>query len=229
MLFKITDLLPHKCEYTRKTLKLSENIWLMVLQYSAASEIIFFMNYLLWMPIFEPLKMNVMMKNGDPRLYELLEELHITFQYHEHPPAPTIEEAVKYWKDLDATHCKNIFFRNHKGNRHYLVILDHRQDLKIHDLEKRLKQGKLTFASPERMMKYLGVTPGSVSPLALINDTEKQVHLFIDEKIKESRTISFHPCINTASLVITYEDFLKFLAHTGNTWEYVQLYDDENL
>ncbi|TVQ88030.1 MAG: prolyl-tRNA synthetase associated domain-containing protein [Bacteroidetes bacterium] len=166
-----------------------------------------------------------MEKNGDPKLYALLEELNIHYEYYAHPPAPTIEEAIKYWKDVDATHCKNLFFRNHKGNRHYLVILDHKQDLNIRDLEQRLKQGKLTFASPKRMMKYLGIEPGSVSPLALINDKDNHVHLFIDENLKNSKTISFHPCINTASLVINYNDFMKFLKHLGNGWEYVRMYD----
>ena len=166
-----------------------------------------------------------MKRNGDGKLYALLDSLGIAYEYYEHPPAPTIEEAIKYWKDLDATHCKNLFFRNHKGNRHYLVILDHRQELNIRDLEQRLKQGKLTFASPKRMMKSLGITPGSVSPLALIHDTDKHVHLFLDERLKESKTISFHPCINTASLVIGYNDFMRFLEHQGNTWEYVRMYD----
>jgi Ala-tRNA(Pro) deacylase len=163
--------------------------------------------------------------NGDPALYKLLETLKIQFEYYEHPPAPTIEEAMKYWKDLDATHCKNLFFRNHKGNRHYLVVLDHRQDLNIRDLEQRLRQGKLTFASSQRMMKYLGITPGSVSPFGLINDWEKHVYLFLDDRLKESKTISFHPCINTASIIISYENFMKFLDHQGNSWEYVKMYD----
>ncbi len=166
-----------------------------------------------------------MEKNGDPKLYTLLNNLEIDYEYYEHPAAPTIEEAIKYWKDLDATHCKNLFFRNHKGNRHYLVILDHKQDLNIRDLEQRLKQGKLTFASPKRMMKYLGIEPGSVSPLALIHDKDRHVHLFLDENLKNSKTISFHPCINTASLVIKYDDFMKFLKHLGNSWEYVRMYD----
>ncbi len=166
--------------------------------------------------------------NGDPALYELLKKLDITFKYHAHPPAPTIEEAIKYWKDLDATHCKNLFFRNHKGNRHYLVILDHRQDLNIRDLEQRLRQGKLTFASPERMKKYLGITPGSVSPLALINDVGRHVHVFLDKNLQHSSSISFHPCINTGSLVISYTDFVKFLNHLGNVWEYVELYDEQD-
>src|SRR5512142_3209776 len=108
--------------------------------------------------------------NGDPKLYETLNQLNIAFDYYEHPPTPTIEQAMVYWKDLEATHCKNLFFRNHKGNKHYLVILDHRQQLDIHDLEMRLKQGKISFASENRMQKYLGLTPGSVSPFGLIHD-----------------------------------------------------------
>jgi Ala-tRNA(Pro) deacylase len=163
--------------------------------------------------------------NGDPKLYEILERLNISFSYHEHPPAPTIEEAMKYWKDLNATHCKNIFFRNHKGNRHYLVILEHTRALDIHDLEKRLKQGKLSFASDERMMKHLGLTPGSVTPFGLINDTGHQVHIFLDENLRKSRTISFHPCINTASIIVKWEDFIRFMDWTGNGYEFVQLYN----
>ncbi len=163
--------------------------------------------------------------NGQPELYNILNELSIKFEYHEHPPAPTIEEAIKYWENLDATHCKNIFFRNHKGNRHYLVILDHRQAIDIHDLEKRLKQGKLTFASPERLMKHLGLTPGSVTPFGLINDKANHVYVFFDENLKKSDKISFHPCINTASLVISFSDFERFMKWTGNGFEYLKLYD----
>jgi Ala-tRNA(Pro) deacylase len=99
------------------------------------------------------------------------------------------------------------------------------RQLNIRDLEKRLKQGKLTFASDKRLKKYLGVEPGSVSPFGLINDTEKNVHVFIDEKLKEFERLTFHPNINTASLVIPASDFLKFLGYTGNTFEYIRLYD----
>lgn len=169
----------------------------------------------------------VSVMRGDPKLYKVLEELDIPFDYYPHPAVPTVEEAVKYWKDLDAFHCKNLFFRNHKGNRHYLVVLDHRQDLNIRDLEQRLKQGKLSFASPRRLQNYLGLTPGSVTPFGLINDMERHVHLFLDERLQEAESISFHPCINTASLVINYSDFLRFLDYCGNTWEYVRMYDSE--
>ena len=84
--------------------------------------------------------------NGDPKLYELLEQLKIKFKYHEHPPIPTVAEAKKYWADVDATHCKNLFFRNHKGNKHYLVVLEHTQQMDISSIEQSLQQGKLSFA-----------------------------------------------------------------------------------
>jgi Ala-tRNA(Pro) deacylase len=162
---------------------------------------------------------------GQKELYELLEKLEIPFEYHEHLPIATIEDARVHWKDYNSGRCKNIFFRNHKGNRHYLVILEHLRQLNIKDLEKRLKQGKLTFASDQRLKKYLGVEPGSVSPFGLINDSEKHVHLFIDEKLNEFDRLTFHPNLNTASLVILKSDLMKFLEHTGNTFEFIRLYD----
>ncbi len=161
---------------------------------------------------------------GDQQLYEFLKDSGIDFEYHEHPPAPTIEIAVQYWKDIhETTHCKNLFFRNHKGNRHYLVIFDHRKDLSISYLEKYLKQGKLTFASEQRMVKYLGLLPGSVSPFGLINDNEHHVYLFLDKDLALQPKISFHPNDNRASLVISYPDFIKFLSIVGNPYEFVEL------
>lgn len=162
--------------------------------------------------------------NGDKRLYEILDRLNIGFEYYEHPPAPTVEIASQYWKDIEATHCKNLFFRNHKGNKHYLVILDCRYALDIKDLEKRLKQGKITFASETRMIRYLGLTPGSVTPFGLINDRENHVHVYLDKNLRNSSRISFHPCINTASIVISFGDFEKFMSWTGNSYEYLELY-----
>jgi Ala-tRNA(Pro) deacylase len=164
--------------------------------------------------------------NGDPKLYETLDNLNISYDYYEHPPTPTIEEAKLYWKDLEATHCKNLFFRNHKGDKHYLVILEHTQQLSIHDLEKRLKQGKLSFASEQRMLKYLNIKPGSVSPFGLINDLQNHVHVFFDSNLKQCSRISFHPNINTASLVIPFSDFIQFMNWTQNPYEFIHLYDD---
>jgi Ala-tRNA(Pro) deacylase len=162
---------------------------------------------------------------GQKELYDTLDSLSIKFEYHEHPPVATIEDAITHWKDYNAGRCKNIFFRNHKGDRHYLVILEHLAQLKIKDLEQRLKQGKLSFASDQRLLKYLGVQPGSVSPFGLINDTENHVHLFIDVKLQDFERLAFHPNINTATLVISKADFISFLNFTGNSYEFISLYD----
>ena len=162
--------------------------------------------------------------NGDPALYQALENLNIDFEYHEHPPAPTVEAALEYWKDIQSTHCKNLFFRNHKGNRHYLVILEHSNKLAIRDLEQLLKQGKLSLASDRRLEQWLGLTPGSVSPFGLINDTENHVHLFIDSNLRKADRLSFHPNINTATIVVSFDDFIRFLVRSGNSYEFINLY-----
>ncbi|MCB8994737.1 MAG: prolyl-tRNA synthetase associated domain-containing protein [Bacteroidales bacterium] len=163
---------------------------------------------------------------GDPeKVKSVLENLGIRFTEYRHPPSPTIEIASEYWKDIPSQHCKNLFFRNHKGNRHYLVILDARQALDIHDLEKRLKQGKISFASDQRLEKYLGLQAGSVSPFGLINDIANHVHVFLDENLRTADFISFHPNLNTHTLVISYADFEKYLNWTGNSYEYLKLYD----
>lgn len=162
--------------------------------------------------------------NEKEKVLHFLGSNRIPFEIYNHPPIPTIEEAMLYWKDIDANHCKNLFFRNHKGNRHYLVIIDHRQALGIHDLEKKLKQGKLSFASENRMDKYLGIKAGSVSVFGLINDTDNHVYIFIDQNLKNSKRISFHPNDNTATVVISTTDFIRFLELSGNEYEWMDLY-----
>ncbi len=162
--------------------------------------------------------------NGDPVVYETLHKLNISFQYIEHPPAPTIEIAKQYWHGHDAQHCKNLFLRNHKGNKHYLIIFDCDKNLAIHDIEKMLKQGKLTFASEQRMQRYLGLKPGSVSAFGLIHDIENHVHVFIDTNLQKASKISFHPNDNTASLIIDFSDFLHYLEFSNNSHEFIKLY-----
>ena len=174
------------------------------------------------------------MLSREETVLNFLREHDIPFINYNHPEGKSIEEAKKWWKDDGSVHCKNLFFRNHKGNKHYLVCLHCDHDLDIHDLEHRLKAslvaqglpscGKLSFASAERMMKYLGLEPGSVSPFGLINDTNHEVHLFLDENIKEAPLLSFHPNDCRGTVVIKREDFERYLAIVGNTYEYISLY-----
>jgi Ala-tRNA(Pro) deacylase len=161
---------------------------------------------------------------GQQVVYDFLDANQISYEYIEHPEAPTIEIAKEFIVGEGVVLCKNLFFRNHKGNKHYLVIMNSSYQMDIHDMEKRLHQGKLSFASPVRMMKYLGVKPGSVSLFTLLNDVNHEVILFIDTTLKECSKVSFHPNDNTASLVISNKDMLKFIDLLPNTKEFVQLY-----
>lgn len=148
----------------------------------------------------------------------------LEFTCYEHPEAPTIEIARRYWHDDGSKHCKNLFLRNHKGDRHYLVVFDCERSLAIHDLEHRLHQGKLSFASPQRMERYLGLLPGSVSPFGLINDTENHVHLFLDANLRKYDSLSFHPNDDRATVVIPTSEFERYLGIVGNSYEYTELY-----
>ncbi|MDR2384983.1 MAG: prolyl-tRNA synthetase associated domain-containing protein [Tannerella sp.] len=162
--------------------------------------------------------------NGSQKLFRILSERNIPFEYLEHPATPTIEIAGQYWTRSDTNYCKNLFFRNHKGNRHYLVILDCNRDMDIHAIEKQLHQGKLSFASEQRMMTFLGVSPGAVTPFGLINDEKHHIHVFLDKNLQKAERLSFHPCVNTASLIILKDDFIRFMDYTQNTYEWIELY-----
>ena len=164
------------------------------------------------------------MSERQERVFDFLQQQGIEYSFYTHPEAPTIEIARQYWRNDGSKHCKNLFFRNHKGNRHYLVVFDSEQSLAIHDLEHRLKQGKLSFASEQRMERYLGLKPGSVSPFGLINDAENHVHLFLDKNLLDYPSLSFHPNDNRATVVISQQMFAKYLEAVGNTFEYIELY-----
>ena len=179
---------------------------------------------------------------------DFLEKHGLGYELHTHPPLPTIELALEYWKNIDSTHCKNLFFRNHKGNRHYLVVFECHKELAIHSLEHILRQGKLSFASAERMERCLGLLPGSVSPLGLMHDMNladigpdgtmvpkegvvakelfpdgHRVKLFLDKDLKDAPRVSFHPCDNTASVVLSNADFMRFLEIWGGEYEWLDV------
>lgn len=167
---------------------------------------------------------------------ELFLQTHgIPYTCYNHPEGKTIEEAQRWWRKDGSVHCKNIFMRNHKGTQHYLICFDCHHNLAIHDLEQRLKQslqaagqpapGKLSFASPERMMRYLGVEPGSVSPFGLINDEQHHVILFLDKHMETAETFSFHPNDCRGTVVITKEAFMHYLGIVKNQWEWINLYE----
>jgi len=152
-----------------------------------------------------------------------LAELGIPFERHEHPPVPTVEDAERYWSGIDATHCKNLFLRNQKGDRHYLVVLRHSKKADLRAVADQIGDGKLSFASPERLMKFLGLTPGSVSPFGLIHDANHAVRVVLDRDLKSAERVSFHPNINTVTFVVAASDFARFLEASGNRVQHVAI------
>jgi Ala-tRNA(Pro) deacylase len=145
-----------------------------------------------------------------------LEALGIRFERYVHPPIDTAESGREYWAGIDALHCKNLFLRNQKGTRHYLVIFEYTKRADLRAVANQIGDGKLSFASSERLQTYLGVTPGSVSAFGLIHDRNHHVQVFLDRGLKRAARISFHPNINTATLVLAWSDFQRFLTSCGN-------------
>ncbi len=160
---------------------------------------------------------------SEKKVYEVLDRLSIAYSKLEHPPVFTVEQAEKHWGSITGAHCKNLFLRNKKGNRHYLVILESSKSADLKALKEQLGVDRLSFASPERLMRYLGLEPGAVSPFGLINDSQKEVRVVIDQDLKNAERINFHPNVNTATVGIDFGDFEKFLAWCGNNVRYLQL------
>src|SRR5262245_59627233 len=163
------------------------------------------------------------MTDAEEAVYGRLNDLGIVFTRHEHPPVATVDEAERYWAGLDAVHWKNLFLRNQKGNRHYLVIVGHSKRADLRSIADQIGDGKLSFASPERLMTHLGVSPGSVSPFGLINDADHDVRVFLDRDLKSAARVSFHPNVNTATWVLAWGDFERFLGVVGNPVRYVNV------
>jgi Ala-tRNA(Pro) deacylase len=156
-------------------------------------------------------------------VYDELARLNIPYERHAHPPVFTSEAAAVHWAGLRAAAVKNLFLRNKKGDRHYLVILGIEKQADLRRLVTVIGDDRLSFASPERLMKYLGLTPGSVSPFGLIHDSGRAVQVMIDADLRGAERIIFHPNINSVSLVVSFADFERFLEARGNTVRYVRV------
>ena len=156
-------------------------------------------------------------------IHSILEQLSIKHEQFNHPPVFTVEDAEKYWKDIPGTHCKNLFLRDNKGKKHFLTILRHDKHIDLKSLGENTEAGRLSFASEKRLMKYLGLIPGAVSPFGLINDLENHVVVFLDEELLGETLLGFHPNRNDATVTLSFSDLMKFLDWTGNETRLISL------
>ncbi|MBI4540282.1 MAG: prolyl-tRNA synthetase associated domain-containing protein [Gemmatimonadetes bacterium] len=148
-------------------------------------------------------------------LFRRLAELGIEITTVHHPPVFTVEEAKALRGEIPGAHTKNLFLRDKRGSMWLLVCLEDRR-LDLRELAGRLDTSKLSFANPERLMKYLGVTAGAVTPFAVINDKGRQVEVVLDRALREKELLNFHPLDNCRTSSIGTEDFLRFLREEGH-------------
>ncbi len=155
------------------------------------------------------------------KVFQHLHQFNIEYTLHSHQAAFTVEEAQKYCSHIPGLHCKNLFLRDHKGKRHFLLVLPNTKpvDLKLFN---SLLNDRLSFGSSKRMFKYLGVEPGSVSPFGLINDEHSKVLLYIDQEVYEAELVTFHPNDNSATLELTKENFHLYLSSINNSIQILQ-------
>jgi Ala-tRNA(Pro) deacylase len=157
------------------------------------------------------------------KVYDALDALGIHYQRYEHPPVFTGEEAAQHWGPIPATQVKNLFLRNKKGNRQYLVILEINKQADLRELVKVIGDDRFSFGSPERLMDTLGVTPGSVSPFGLLHPASNDVRVIVDQELRSADKLIFHPNLNTASITISVADFERFLATRPNVVRWMKL------
>ena len=157
------------------------------------------------------------------RVFDALKDLDISFQVYDHPPIRTSGDAFLLSEDVEGGKCKNLFLRNNEGTNHYLVILgmESRCDLKI--LARKLNEKRLGFASEDRLTRFLGVPSGSVSPFNLLNGNGTEVIIVVEEALLNHEKLAFHPNENTATLVLSVKDFVKYLRSLENRVDFIDL------
>ena len=145
-----------------------------------------------------------------------LDQNQIPYQRFSHPPVFTCEEARQVAPDLPGADTKNLFLRDGKGKRHFLVTVPDHKSVNLKALSAALEVKNLTFASPERLLRFLGVTPGAVTLLGVFNDSERAVEVVLDTELWDSDAILAHPLVNTETLSIPTPGLMRFLELSGH-------------
>ena len=161
-----------------------------------------------------------MSKATDTEVYQLLGEQHIPYERVDHKAVFTVAE-IDF--EIDGTDVKNLLMKSKKTKNYYFIICPGQKKLDIKALAKVLGENQLSFASETELFELLGLERGSVTPLALPHDTERQITLVIDEAIDQTEKIGFHPNTNTATLVIAFNDFKRFLANLNIKPRYLNI------
>jgi len=156
-------------------------------------------------------------------LFTFLARNAIVYQRHDHPPVYTVEEAGRLVPNLPAAKTKNLFLRDQKGRRHFLVCVEAAKRIDLKALAGILDVKRLSFGSARRLEAYLGVTPGAVSVFGVIHDTGQGVEIIFDRPLWQQPAFQFHPLVNTSTLCISREELNRFVDLTGHKITVVDL------
>ena len=159
------------------------------------------------------------------KVLNTLKKLGIHYELVFHQPVYTVDDTDNLDMEIlkGAKICKNLFLRDQKGKRHFLVILCSEKKADMAKIQEQVLSTRLSFASSERLMKYLKLEPGHVSPMGLINDEEKEVEVLIDKDLKGKKLLAVHPNTNEASVLISFEDLMKFMKSMGNECKFITI------
>jgi len=149
-------------------------------------------------------------------LEEFLAVHDLAFERYEHPAVMTVAESELLAPQMPGAKTKNLFLRDKKGSKYFLVTIPAALSVNLKQLGDVLGAGRLSFASADRLLTNLGVTPGSVTLLALVNDSAHNVQFVIDQALWDASAVQAHPLINTATMVVQHADLVRFLAATGH-------------
>lgn len=155
-------------------------------------------------------------------IYQFLQQNDITFERFDHPAVFTCEQAEELCPEMPGTSVKNLFLYDSRAGNYFLVIVGYGKRVDLKALQPLLDAKKLTFGSPEKLQEMLGVEPGSVTLLGLINDHAQQLAVVFDEEIWQ-QDLQCHPLVNTATLVIPFAGIQKFLAATGHQYKIINV------
>jgi Ala-tRNA(Pro) deacylase len=153
---------------------------------------------------------------GPSNLFAFLEAQGISPSRHAHPPVRTVEESLRLVPTLRGMKTKNLFLRDKKGRSHFLVTVPHDLGVDLDALGALLDAHRLGLASAERLLRHLGIMPGSVSLLALFNDRAHAVEFVIDRRLWDADAVQAHPLVNSQTLVLDHVHLRRFLEATGH-------------
>lgn len=150
------------------------------------------------------------------KVYEFLNNKNIKYEVTDHAPVYTMEEMQAEGLDKLGTVCKNLFIRDQKGKKHFLITADNDTQINLKEIGTKLEAGKVSFASAERLEKYLGVTAGCVSPLGVLNDADHAVTVVLDKKLEGNDRLGVHPNKNDSTVFLSFADLVKVIEKLGN-------------